>query len=50
MQLEAHALKLMAACFNDMKDEENFKTNKKTFCAISFPVWTTTRRKGIVEK
>ena len=24
MQLEAHALKLMAACFNDMKHEESF--------------------------
>ena len=24
MQLEAHALKLMAACFNELKDEESF--------------------------
>ena len=27
MQLEAHALKLMAACFKDLKDEENFLRN-----------------------
>ena len=24
MQLEAHTLKLMAACFKDLKDEESF--------------------------
>ena len=33
MQLEAHALKLMAACFNDLKDEESFVRWKRKLSA-----------------
>ena len=34
MQLEANALKLMAACFNDLKDEKSFVRRTKKLSVL----------------
>ena len=53
MQLKAQCFGTkMVAYFNDLKDEESFNLydEQKNFLRDFLPVWTTTRRKGIVQK